>query len=382
MRLRTFTGVYPCIWPLTSLLADPSLPCTLEFTHSHSSVTKRLHLRVFQLHHPSLSETTLRNIFGGSASLAAEFPPASVDFFLESIYFAPPSLKRDPTLLAHAMTLAALLGFYPLTLDGNPDESSSDASISDFYYGMHNIFFGQKQRPTQTISHLATALQDLSALSGDFLCIHLAEIIHKTRQTQDLYPEKPILLEETEIEATLQKLPSIHADRVRELLRSRDYASHRIFQPPKHVNQYRGAKQRLAKMASEIVWSPSSEPTLPNDFTIAIEGQEKVLHVELWLVCTHWPYIKRLMDSGLQESLQRRLELPSSFPPDLILESIRFIYSSDPRCISFTTMEQNSEFLQSGDGAQFGFLDTEASPIFMSLLEKSLVLPDSPISPP
>lgn len=104
------------------------------------------------------------------------------------------------------------------------------------------------------------------------------------------------------------------------------------------------------------VYEPKGSLPAPN-FTISIHGNPKVILVHDWILFSRWSYFRRLIGAGLEEVVSRELSLHSYFPPDALMDLLRYIYSGALPLHSELTTQKARFFLE--NGAEFDLLESD-----------------------
>jgi hypothetical protein len=85
--------------------------------------------------------------------------------------------------------------------------------------------------------------------------------------------------------------------------------------------------RKIAAMGKLAVWKPNQTDLASTAlFRLSIDGYGQSLDVPLSVLYAKWPYFRRMMESGLQESKNHICVLPSEFPPALLLCIVKCIF--------------------------------------------------------
>lgn len=103
---------------------------------------------------------------------------------------------------------------------------------------------------------------------------------------------------------------------------------------PSTAAMYASATATLARRAHALRWTARDgcPPADATQWTIASTARGRhgaELRVDGWLLYARWPYFRALVKSGLREATQRRMELPSDWPDDALLELVRYMHCAD-----------------------------------------------------
>jgi hypothetical protein len=113
--------------------------------------------------------------------------------------------------------------------------------------------------------------------------------------------------------------------------------------------------------------APLTLSSTRSNFILSIDGQSEVeLRVHDW-VLWRWPYFRRLISSGLEESRQSKASLPSSMPPAFLLSLLKFLYSGGSMDdIQMTEDECRFTMTHGGEFGIVGIMDHDPLPGFQA----------------
>lgn len=121
-------------------------------------------------------------------------------------------------------------------------------------------------------------------------------------------------------------------------------------------------QNRLAKIASELRFSDLKERKFESAFStrhfvVGVEGYDKSIEVDDWILWSRWRFVRRALGAGASESLEKKLIMPSHFPPSLLLRVLQIIYSGGTYMDPFDN-DLDCLFVML-NGAEFNFFEPD-----------------------
>lgn len=108
--------------------------------------------------------------------------------------------------------------------------------------------------------------------------------------------------------------------------------------------------------------SSTTHSVYPTNFTFEIESSSGLYSIAVhdWVLVPRWTYFARMLNSGFEESRNRKATLPSDFPPTALLALLRFIYCGLIDRASLTV--ENCEYLLQ-NGPSYDLCDLNDTPV-------------------
>jgi hypothetical protein len=123
----------------------------------------------------------------------------------------------------------------------------------------------------------------------------------------------------------------------------------------------------LEDLAKSLIWGTSSTlkvstslSVTKGNFTILISKRKGMIYVHDWVLYKTWSYFKRVMDAGLKETQSRKLKLPASFPPSLLVCVLKILYTGGTLVDEIEFNQDCAWFIE--HGGEFDFINPEGLP--------------------
>jgi hypothetical protein len=131
---------------------------------------------------------------------------------------------------------------------------------------------------------------------------------------------------------------------------------------------------KLAAAYSSSGASSSSSSRTEPDFTFVVSSSTSQLEMKAdsWIAYAKWPYFRRLMNSGLEESRSLRAEIPAEMPQSTLEALLQYFYIGADSGLALNPAD--AKFIKT-QGGQFGIVDMSGNPApefraFVALIKK------------
>jgi hypothetical protein len=336
-RVAYVPFMFSSSWSLESLL-ESQAQSDISFTHSPSQESFNLNSEVIKLLIPAFTPDLVANL--GQLDIPIQNLKLAISLIYGSLDAQRRLLDNNPLEIAHVCAVFKALG-------AGPEEKCQKWLRSQFYHHVSQI------SKLSDIFNLLSSLVTSSSYSQFSELVQITVAVGKQLSS----PAQLASIQGHHEPEVFQKTESLLNSPAPSIS---DMKLDAAYDHPLKLQQDRGLD-----LANSLQWvsrpasASSDSQQLPLRFKLSIQGFDKDIEVLSWMLYARWPYFRTMLESGLEESRSGRMELPSDFPPVLLLEIIKYIYSNQVR--STIVFQENAEYLQA-NGGQFGFVQLDGTP--------------------